>query len=406
MSRYIAYNPEQDWLLPPSIQDELGSDHLAMFMHRVVERLDLSAFEDRGSDDGRPAYPPQMLLRVWLYAYALGVTSSRRLEQRIREDLGFRLLGGNLKPDHWTLNEFRRRHPRRLNDIFTQVVEAAREMGLGRLGRVAIDSTRVSASASPDRSDTPTALRKERARLRRRIRRWQQECDRDDSEGSGGNVGPAEEWEKRLQTIPRQLEQLRKSGQKRGSRTDPDSRYLRTRSGFCLGFTAEVAVSDDHVIVAQRVHQATSDHASAAEMAEAVERECGERAQTVLADSGYYNIEQIRKIEANGSEAIIPDPLLARELMGGPTAPAMNLRQQRRTPGLQEMRQKLRSERAREHYRRRKAIVESVFGVLKQQRGMRQFRRRGLEGVSAEWALATSAYNLTRMYAAAAKIAS
>jgi transposase len=398
VSRYIAYNPEQDWLLPPSIQDELGADHLALFVHRLVERLDLSAFEGRVSDEGRPAYPPQMLLKVWLYAYALGVTSSRRLEQRVREDLGFRLLAGNLRPDHWTLNEFRRRYPRNLNDVFTQVVEAARAMGLGRLGRVAIDSTRVAANASADRNDTLEALRKERARLRRKIRRWQQECDRDDSEGSGGSVGPAEQWEKRLESIPRQMEQLRKSGQKRGSRTDPESRYLRSRGGFCLGFTAEVAVSDDHVIVAQRVHQATTDHASAAEMTQAVERECGERPGKVLADSGYYNIEQIREIEASGSEAIIPDPLLARELMGGPAAPEMNMRQQRRTPGLLEVRRKLRTEGGREDYRRRKALVESIFGVLKQQRGMRQFRRRGLAGVGVEWTLATTAYNLTRMF--------
>src|SRR5512140_3191794 len=123
------------------------------------------------------------MLKVWLYAYCVGLTSSRRLEQRVREDLGFRLLAGNLKPDHWTLNEFRRRHPRSLNDVFTQVVEAARSMGLGRLGRVAIDSTRITANASPDRSDTIRELRRERARLRQRIRRWQQECDRQDDDG-------------------------------------------------------------------------------------------------------------------------------------------------------------------------------------------------------------------------------
>jgi transposase len=405
VSRYITYNPEQDWLLPPSIVDELGENHLALFVHRVVERLDLSRFETESSEQGRPGYPPQLLLKVWLYAYCLGVTSSRRLEQRIREDLGFRLLAGNLKPDYWTLNDFRRRHPRRLNDVFTQVVEAARRMGLGRLGRVAIDSTRVAANASPDRSDTLDQLRRERARVRRRIRRWQQECDGEDDDAPGGGVEPAQPWQQRLEVIPRQMAQLRKSGQKRGSRTDPESRYLRTRSGFCLGFTAEVAVSDDHVIVAQRVHQATTDHGSAAAMTEAVERECGERPAVVLADSSYYNMAEIRKIEAGGSQAIVPDPLLARELMGGPPAPAMNARQQGRTPGLLELRQRLRTGRACEHYRRRKALVEPVFGVLKQQRGMRQFRRRGLSGVATEWALATTAYNLTRMFAAGAKTA-
>jgi transposase len=144
MSRYISYNPEQVWLLPPSVRGELGEGHLAVFVHELVERLDLKQFEAEHSEEGRPSYPPQLLLKVWLYAYAVGVTSSRRLEQRIREDLGFRFLAGQLKPDHWTLNDFRRRHPRAINDVFTQVVEAARAIGLGRLGRVAIDSTRVS----------------------------------------------------------------------------------------------------------------------------------------------------------------------------------------------------------------------------------------------------------------------
>jgi transposase len=179
VSRYIAYNPDQAWLLPPSVRDELGEDHVTFLVHELVERLDLRGFEAEHTEEGRPSYAPQLLLKVWLYAYALGVTSSRRLEQRIREDLGFRFLAGNLKPDHWTLNEFRRRHPRALNDVFTQVVEVARGLGLGRLGRVAIDSTRVAANASADRSDT--------------------------------------------------LEQLR------GSRSDPESRYMHKRGRFCLG---------------------------------------------------------------------------------------------------------------------------------------------------------------------------
>ena len=141
-------------------------------------------------------------------------------------------MAGNLKPDHWTLNEFRRKHPRRLNDVFTQVVEAARKMGLGRLGRVAVDSTRVAANAAADRSDTLEQLRRERARIRQRIRRWQKECDRQEEyDGPGTKVEQLAEWQQRLEEIPRQMEQLRKSNQRRGSRTDPESRYLRKRGG-------------------------------------------------------------------------------------------------------------------------------------------------------------------------------
>ena len=246
MSRYVTYNPDQEWLLPPSVRGELGEGHLAVFVHQLVERLDLKQLEDEHGEQGRPSYPPQLLLKVWLYAYALGVTSSRRLEQRICEDLGFRFLAGQLKPDHWTLNDFRRRHPRAVNDVFTQVVEAARGLGLGRLGRVAIDSTRVQANASPDRSDSMEQLRREWACIRQRIRRWQKQCDQENAEPAGGQVAAPEAWRQRLEEIPRQLQQLRKSGQRRGSRTDPESRYLRQRGGFCLGYTAEVAVSDDH----------------------------------------------------------------------------------------------------------------------------------------------------------------
>jgi len=397
MSRYVEYNPEQVWLLPPSVRDELGERHLAIFVHELVDKLDLSEFEKDSSEHGRPGYPPQLLLKVWLYAYTQGITSSRRIEQRVQEDLGFRLLAAGWKPDHWTLNEFRRRHPKRLNDVFTQVLEAARKMGLGQLGRVAIDSTKVAANASPDKSSSRENLRRERARLRQRIRRWQKQCDQDQTEPPPGAGLPAE-WKQRLEQIPRQLEELRKSGQKRSSRTDPDSRYLRRRGGFVLGYTAEIAVSEDHLIVAQRVHQKQLDYTSLPEMTEAVERECGQPPQAVLADCGYFTTVAMQAVQARGVAVVVPDILAAREMEGQVAPVHMNARQQRRNPGLQQHRQRLRDPAIRAIYARRKALVEPVFGVLKQQRGLRQFRCRGLQGVSTEWALASTAFNLTRMF--------
>lgn len=398
MSRYITYNPDQAFLLPPSVREELGERHLAVFLHEVVERLDLKQFEAEYSEDGRPGYPPQLLLKVWLYAYTQGMTSSRRLEQRIHEDLGFRYLAGGLKPDFWTLNRFRQKHPKGLNDVFTQILESARRLGMVRLGRVAIDSTRIEANASPDRSNSVEQLRRERARIRQRIRRWQKQCDQENGDPTGGQRAEVEAWQQRLQEIPRQLEQLRKSAQKRGSRTDPESRYLRQRGGFCLGYTAEVAVSDDHLIVAQRVHQATNDNASLQAMTEACHSQCGQAPEIVMADCGYYSMEQIRAVEQRRIKVYVPDRLMATELAGGPVAAAMNRRQQLRTPGLKQLRERMGEPAARTCYARRKALVEPVFGVLKQQRGMRQFRRRGLAAVSVEWTLATTAYNLTRLF--------
>ena len=154
MANFLEYNPEQAYLLPPTVREVLGEGHLCFFVHDAVEKLDLQEFEAGYSDEGHPAYHPALLLKVWLYAYALGMTSSRRLEQRIREDLGFRYLAGGAQPDFWALNEFRKRHGRAMNDIFTQVVELARTLGLGKLGHVAIDSTRIAANASNSCTDS------------------------------------------------------------------------------------------------------------------------------------------------------------------------------------------------------------------------------------------------------------
>ena len=396
--KFLPYNPEQAYLLPPSVREVLGEDHICFFVHQVVERLELSAFEQGYVEEGRPAYHPALLLKVWLYAYALGVTSARRLEQRVREDLAFRYLAAGAGPDFWTLNQFRTRHARALNDLFTQVVELARSLGMGRLGHVAMDSTRVAANASQDRVETVAKLRAERAKIRRQIRRWQKQCDTQSCDEAAGQQLSGKQMaalEKRLEEIPRCLERLRKSGLKRRSETDPDSRFLRDRKGFTLGYTAEVAVSEDHLIVEQHVGQNATDNATLVPLVEAVERRCRERPQKVSADSGFFCLETIVELAQRGLDVYVPDSNLARELNRGqraPGAPAV------RHPEHRRMRRKLRDPAGRAVYQRRKAIVEPVIGVLKEQRGMRQFRRRGLGKVAVEFALAATAFNRTRLW--------
>jgi transposase/IS5 family transposase len=396
MGKFLDYNPEQAYLLPPSVHDVLGSGHLCFFLRRVVGKLNLGALRNEYGEEGGPAYAPEMLASVWLYAYALGVTSSRRLEQRIREDLAFRYLAGGAAPDHWTLNAFRRRHAQGLNDLFTQVVELARTGGLGRLGHVAIDSTRIAANASRNRLDTEQVLRNARARIRREIRRWQQQCDADDpNEGAGNEVDGAvlERLEQQLQEIPERLERLRKAGLKKLSRSDPDSRFLRERGGFTLGYTATLAVSEDHLIVAQQVGQAATDNGLLVPMLDAVERECGERPRQASADSGFFSLDNLQAMEERNIDGYVPDSNLARWLNRGG-----RLRQRASDPAHRRMRGKLRDPAGRAIYGRRKAIVEAVNGVLKEQRGMRRFRQRGLQKVAVELALSCTAYNLTRMW--------
>jgi transposase len=393
MSRFYPYSPEQGYLIPPNVADELGSDHLCFFIRQVVRQLDLSVFARDYSREGGMLYAPELMLSVWLYAYATGMTSARRLSQRLGEDLALRFLAGGAGVDNWALSAFRRRHGLALNSAFTQVLEMARSLGLGKLGRVAIDSTRIKANASRDRVDTEQRLRNERAKLRRKVRSWQQACDKDDTEPGGLTVA-IEDAERKLAEMPRRLERLRKSGLKKLSRTDPDARFLRCRRGFELGYTGEMAMSEDHLIVAQRVTQQPTDNASLSPMVEQVKLQCGSPPEEVLADSGYFSIKNLEWLEQQKINACIPDSNMAKALNLG-----KRCKGRARAAAHKRMRQKLRSSPGRQAYAQRKTLVEPGFGVLKEQRGIRQFRTRGKEKVAIEFTLANIAYNLTRMYA-------
>jgi Transposase DDE domain len=165
-----------------------------------------------------------------------------------------------------------------------------------------------------------------------------------------------------------------------------------------FGLHGEVAVSDDHVIVGQRVHQEPNDCAGLVVMTEIVERECGALPEKILADCGYFATPAMLAVQQRGITAIVPDILLTREMDGLIEPVTMSRRQKHRHPGLQEHRQRMRDPVAQADYKRRKAIVEPVFGILKQQRNLRQFRCRGLEAVSTEWSLASTAFHVTRMF--------
>ena len=397
-ARFLPYHPDQAYLLPPSVKDVLGKDHLAFFVHRVVECLDLAAFRQAYGEEGGALYAPELLLKVWLYACLLGVTSARRLEQRIREDLAFRYLAAGATPDNWALSAFRRRHARGINEVFTQVLEWARRLGLARLGHVALDSTRVRGAAARERLDTETRLRRERARLRQQIRRWQKACNAEDADEDAGMQVPVKALERRLEQLPGRLERLRKSGLRQLSRTDPESRLLRSREGWQLGYSAEIAVSEDHLIVAQRVTQNASDNASLLPLLDAVERQCRAKPQRVSADSGFFSRANLQGLRQRQIEGYVPDANLSYELKGRGRARGIGRSRHLRDAEHRRMRRKLRSREGRAIYGQRKALVEPVFGVLKQQRGLRQFRLRGLARVGIEFTLAAIAYNLSRIY--------
>lgn len=285
-----------------------------------------------------------------------------------------------------------------MNDVFTQVLELARNLGMVSLGHIAIDSTRVRGAASRERMDTESKLRRERARLRRQIRRWQQACNAEDPDENAGMQIAVAELEKRLEQIPGRLQRLRKSGLRQISRTDPESRFLRSRDGWQLGYTAEIAVSADHLIVAERVTQNASDNASLLPLVDEASRQCRGKPQRVSADTGFFSLQNLHGLCQREIDGYVPDANLSYELKGKGRAQGIGRSKHLRDPAHRQMRRKLRDPAGRQIYAQRKAIVEPVFGVLKQQRGLRQFRLRGLQRVGIEFTLAAIGYNLSRLF--------
>src|SRR4051812_18403808 len=146
---FRPYVPEQRLLLPPSVEDWVPQGHLARFINDVVDDLDLSAIESAyGEERGYPPYNPRMMTKVLLYAYASGVYSSRRMAARVIDSVPFRYLAAENQPDFRTINRFRKQHGPALSQLFAQVVRLCRQAGLVRLGRVAVDGTKIKANAS------------------------------------------------------------------------------------------------------------------------------------------------------------------------------------------------------------------------------------------------------------------
>ncbi len=394
MSRFKPYNPEQAYLLPPSVKDVLGEGHLCFFVQQVVGRLDLSAFEAAYSAEGGELYAIELMLGVWLYAYATGLTSGRELERRIKEDLPLRYLAAGERPDFWALNAFRRTHPRAINDVFTQVLELVRDAGLGQLGVVAVDSTPIAAHNSKQRVDTQQRLREQRLKYRRQVRHWQKQCAASEPLVAEYAAEQVQRVQQRLAELPPRLQALHKSGEKQLPRTDAEARVLRKHRRFLIGYTAEIAVSEDHFLVAQRVTQQRTDNDSLLPMLAEVERQCRARPQKVLADAGYYSNANLRQLEKDTITAYIPDSNMAAALNRG-----QRVRGRARAPEMQRMRRRLRTPEGRKLYAQRKALAEGPFGTIKSERDLHRFRLCGLVKVGIEFALGAIAHNLTRWHA-------
>jgi transposase len=442
----MAYNflrgdRNQPFLLPPDLRDWLPQDHLAWFILDVVDQLDLAPFYRVHRDDGHghPAYDPKLLLGVLLYAYCVGVRSSRHIERRLTEDLAFRVLAANQAPDHVTIARFRARHEQALAGFLVASLKLCAAAGMIRVGTVALDGTKLAANAADKANRTQDRLEREVAEILRQAAEADQREDRMLGDARGDELPAAlatkagrlarlrqakarleAEAAERQQRFAERVAASTAAAQAKGKPpptlkprardeapnpkatanvTDPDSRLLHTRKGRVQGYNAQAATTLEQVIIAAELTQDANDFqqlqpmltATAATLAAAG---IAERPGRLAADSGYWSIANLTQIP-NAPQLLIPPAKHGRHGKphkdGKPSAS--------RSDGLRAaMTTRLQSEDGKACYAKRKETVEPVFGHIKDGRGARRFLRRGLQACEAEWKLLCSTHNLLKLW--------
>ena len=455
---FLPDTVNQTLLFPPSLHDWLPEGHLARFLVDVVSALDLSAvYKSYAEKDGRgqAAYAPEMMVRLLLYGYANGVYSSRKIEKRTYEDLAFRFLSGDQHPDHATLAEFRKRHLEALAGLFTQALLLCAEAGLVKLGHVSIDGSKIKANASKHKAMSYKRMNETEARLDQEVKALMSAAARTDAEEDAqhgkdrrGDELPAElqRRESRLkkireakqsleqaakeqaelkreeteQKLAERAEQEQRTGKKKRGRkpepcdpeqtkpddtaqrnfTDPESRIMPdggNKGAFVQGYNAQIAVdSASQVIVAAEVTQEANDKKQLIPMIAQIAINLDRKPEKVSADTGYFSEANMTDEQVKGVDLYVAT---GRDKHGDVAETSSDPPPANASPK-EAMRGKLQSEAGRAVYKMRKAIVEPVFGQIKEQRGFRRFSLRGKENVSGEWKLVCAASNLLKLFRA------
>ena len=181
---YRTYLPEQDLLLPPSLRDWLPENHLAHFVSDVVDQLDLRDIESVYEEDerGQPPYHPQMMTKILIYGYCVGVFSSRKIQKKLLEDVGFRMLAAGNEPDFRTISDFRKLHLKALQGLFDQLLQIALQTGTMKLGMVALDGSKVKANASKHKAMSYGRMQEDEKRLKEEVKKLLQQAEKVDAE--------------------------------------------------------------------------------------------------------------------------------------------------------------------------------------------------------------------------------
>jgi transposase len=445
MSRFVPVDRQTGYLLPPSVEDWLPEDHLARFVVEVIAQVDLSELSRAYAGRGMAAHHPEVLLGLLVYGYTTGVFSSRKIERATYDSVAFRYIAANTHPDHATLATFRKRFAGQIEQLFVQVLLVAREMKLLKLGRIALDGTKVKANASKHRALSYGHIGRIETQLREEVEQLMGMAEKADRERlPDGMDVPAEiaRREARLKALAEakakiearaqerfeqeqqeyeakvaRREAQRQAGKKpRGqdpkppqggakerdqiNLTDEESRIMPGSSGgFEQGYNAQAAVDvESMLIVGTTVSQQSNDKRQVAPMLDglgALPESLG-RAEVLLADAGYFSAANVGVCHAAQIEPLIAiqrdaHHLPLRERFADDPAPPES------ADPMVRMAYRLKTRMGRALYGLRKSTVEPVFGIIKHVMGFRRFSLRGLSSVTAEWSLVALAWNIKRM---------
>lgn len=446
--RFRPFEPGAVMLVPPSLDEWLPADHLARFIAELVDHeLDLGRFyKSYAKAKGQPPYDPRLMLRIVLYGYCVGVRSSRELERSCTDVVAFRWLAAQQGPDFRSIGRFRERHLAALANVFLQALELCQAAGMVKLGKVALDGTKVRANASRHKAMSYARLTTKQKVLADEISELMEEAKTVDADedarfgpGKRGDELPAElaNRERRAAAMAvarasieaEAAERAREDAQakvtKRGGDddditaagdtaaasavprptaqrnfTDPDARLMKTADGsfhYCYNGQA-VVDSHQQVIVAVEMTRAANDYGQLVPMTEKAMQNLGRAPGTLSADTGYCSAANLAFAQqfqtTHGTEFFISTGRM-KHSTPIPDAPRGRIPA---TATLSErMGRKLKTKRGKKIYARRKAIVEPVFGQIRTRQG-KHVLLRGFEKASQEWKLLAAGHNLMKLH--------
>ena len=303
------YNQDQGLLFPPHLRQLLSDDHPALIVNDIVETLDLHCLYQKISSEGNPAYHPKMMLKILIYAYSNGIFSARDIHKALHESIAFMYLAAWQKPDFRTISDFRKNNLAELDDLFCQVVDMCKCLGMVSLGHIALDSSKFKANASDKRTYDRKRIKKAIDKLLKEANKVDSREDRLFGSNLSGDEIP-EEIQRQTDRLGR-LEKIKKELEHKGAEkinaTDPDAVFMKTRQGITTSYSGQVAVDESHhVIVAADVTTDPSDNEQLVPMVDKAEKTIG-NFDTLSADSGYSSGENLKQLAEKNLDAYIPD---------------------------------------------------------------------------------------------------